>query len=181
MLIALIVLVLIAVYALTTYNSFITLRNKCEEAFSTMDIFLKKRYDLIPNLVETVKGYAKHESETLEIVVQARNMAVKANDASSKIEAEKTLQSSLGRLFALGESYPELKANTNFVDLQNQLKDMESEIADARRYYNGVVKTYNIKCETIPSNIIANLCHFEKQPLFEITDQTQRENVKVSF
>lgn len=173
--------VVILVWGVSTYNRFITLRNRCEEAFSTMDVYLKKRYDLIPNLVETVKGYATHESDTLEKIVQARNLAVGAKSHSDKLASEKEVQGLLGNVFAIAESYPELKANTNFVDLQNQLQRMEEEIAQARKYYNGVVRTFNILCESIPSNLIANICHFEKQPLYMIEEDSHRDNVKVSF
>lgn len=175
------IVVLVVIWGVMTYNRFIGLRNRCEEAFSTMDVYLKKRYDLIPNLVETVKGYAKHEEETLNKVVQARNLAVGAKTHSEKIASEKEVQSLLGNVFAIAESYPDLKANTNFVDLQKQLQRMEEEIAQSRKYYNGVVRTYNILCESIPSNIIANMGHFETQPLYMIEEDSQRENVKVSF
>lgn len=177
----LIIVVVLVVWGVATYNSFISWKNKVEEAFSTMDVYLKKRYDLIPNLVETVKGYAAHESETLEAVIQARNTAVNAATTAEKVEAENGLSGVLSRFFALSENYPDLKANTNFMNLQNQLKEMESEIANSRKYYNGVVKEYNTKCESVPSNIIASICNFKKQPMFEVTDEAQRENVKVSF
>lgn len=179
--IVVIILVLIVIWFVMTYNGFVSLRNKAEEAFSTMDVYLVKRYDLIPNLVETVKGYAKHESETLEQVIRARNAAAGATTVQAKMEGEQQLAGTLGRLFALSESYPELKANTNFLDLQSQLKAMEGEIANSRKYYNGVVKQFNTKCETIPSNFVANLCGFERQPLFVVDDEAQRDNVKVQF
>lgn len=175
------IVALILVWYVVTYNGFVSLNVKCDEAYSTMDIYLKKRYDLIPNLVETVKGYAKHESQTLENVVAARKMAVNANTPEEKAAAEGTLSGALSRLLAVSESYPELKANSNFLDLQNQLKTMESEIANSRKYYNGVVKSYNIKCQSIPSSIVASLAHFQVRPLFEITNEAERENVKVQF
>jgi len=173
--------VVAGIWVFSTYNGFISLRNKCDEAFSTMDVYLTKRYDLIPNLVETVKGYATHEKETLEQVVKARNSAVNAKSVEDKLAAEQNLNSTLGRLFALGESYPDLKANTNFLDLQAQLQNMESEIANARKYYNGVIKAFNTKCEVVPSNIIAGIFGFVRKPLFEVNDASQRENVKVKF
>ena len=173
--------VIVGFWVFSTYNGFISLRNKCDEAFSTMDLYLTKRYDLIPNLVETVKGYATHEKETLEQVVNARNSAVNAKSVEDKLAAEQTLNSTLGRLFALGESYPDLKANTNFLDLQSQLQNMESEIANARKYYNGVIKAFNTKCEVVPNNIIAGIFGFTRKPLFEVNDASQRENVKVKF
>lgn len=137
--------VVIALYAVGGYNSLVSLRNQVEEAFSTMDVYLTKRYDLIPNLVETVKGYAKHEKETLEAVISARNKAVNATTMEGKIEAENAMSGVIGRLFALAESYPDLKANTNFLDLQNQLKSIEDDIANARKYFNGVTRQYNTK------------------------------------
>ena len=173
--------VVVGIWVFSTYNGFISLRNKCDGAFSTMDVYLTKRYDLIPNLVETVKGYATHEKETLEQVVNARNSAVNAKSVEDKLAAEQTLNSTLGRLFALGESYPDLKANTNFLDLQSQLQNMESEIANARKYYNGVIKAFNTKCEVVPNNIIAGIFGFTRKPLFEVNDASQRENVKVKF
>ena len=179
--ILLILVALVLVWYVTTYNSFVSLNVKCEEAYSTMDIYLKKRYDLIPNLVETVKGYAKHESETLESVVAARGAAVSAKTPEAKAAAEGTLNNALSRLMVISESYPELKANANFVDLQKQLQQMESEIANSRKYYNGVVKTYNIKCQSIPSNLVASIAHFTVKPLFEITNEVERANVKVQF
>ena len=175
------VFVVIVLWAIMTYNGLISLKNRVEEAFSTMDVYLVKRYDLIPNLVETVKGYAKHESETLEGVIAARNSAMSATTVQGKLEGENALAGTLSKLFALSEAYPDLKANTNFTDLQRQLQTMEGEIANARKYYNGVVKQYNTKCETIPSNFIANIGGFEKQPLFVVSDEVQRDNVKVQF
>ncbi|MEA5018716.1 MAG: LemA family protein [Erysipelotrichaceae bacterium] len=177
----LLVVVVVAFWVFSTYNGFISLKNKCEEAFSTMDVYLTKRYDMIPNLVETVKGYASHERETLENVIMARNMAVNAKTVEDKIAAEQGLAGTLGRLFALGEAYPDLKANANFLDLQSQLQLMEAEIANSRKYYNGVVKMFNIKTEQFPSNIIANMFGFARRPLFEVTEAAQRENVKVQF
>lgn len=164
-----------------TYNGFIGLRNRVEEAFSTMDVYLKKRYDLIPNIVETVKGYASHERETLEAVINARSKAVNAQGVENKLQAEQGLTGALSKLMMLTENYPDLKANVNFMDLQEQLKTMEGEIANSRKYYNGVVKIFNTKVESIPSNIVAGICGFKRQPMFEITDETQRENVKVQF
>ena len=175
------VLVLLVIWFVATYNGFVSLRNRVDEAFSTMDVYLVKRYDLIPNLVETVKGYTKHESETLEKVIKARNDAVSATTPAETLESETELAGTLSRLFALKEAYPELKANTNFMNLQDQLNKMEGEIANARKYYNGVVKTFNTKCETIPSNIIAGICGFVKQPMFVVQDESQRDSVKVQF
>lgn len=179
------VVVLIALiilfWAIGTYNSFIRLRNLIEESFSTMDVYLKKRYDLIPNLVETVKGYAKHENETLTNVIAARNAAMTATDPEQKIKNENALTGTLKTLFALSEAYPDLKANSNFQSLMEELKNIESEIASSRKYYNGCVKEYNTKREVFPSSIIANWKKFEKKPLFEVDNAEERKNVKVQF
>lgn len=179
--IVLAVVVVIILWFIATYNGLVKLRTMVEEAFSTMDVYLKKRYDLIPNLVNTVKGYAKHESETLESVVQARSMAMNAGSGEERIKAEGELSQALGRLLAISEAYPDLKANQNFMSLQNDLRVMEQEIANSRKYYNGCVKSYNIKIQSIPSNIVASVGGFTLKPLFEVSDTAQRENVKVEF
>lgn len=179
--VVIVIAVVIGLWLITGYNGFIKGKNGVEEAFATMDVYLKKRYDLIPNLVETVKGYAKHESETLEKVVAARNMANSATTMEGKIEGEKNLTGTLKTLFAVAESYPDLKANSNFIDLQNQLKAIENDIANARKYYNAVVKNFNTRCEMFPSNIIAGLFHFERKPMFEVDAAEERQNVKVAF
>jgi LemA protein len=176
-----VVAVLLVAYAISTYNRFVSLGNKVDEAYSTMDVYLKKRYDLIPNIVETVKGYAKHESQTLENVIAARNKALTSATPAEKAEAEKEFSGTLSRLLALTEAYPELKANTNFMELQGQLTNMEGEIANARKYYNGVVKTFNTMVESFPSNILAGIFNFNTQPLFTVTSEAERENVKVQF
>ena len=174
------VVAVIAIAVAGAYNSLTKLKIKVDEAFSTMDVYFKKRYDLIPNLVETVKGYAKHERETLENVVNARNKAVSAQ-GGDKLESEGALSASLGRLFALSEAYPELKADTQFLNLQQQLQKIEEDIANARKYYNGAVRQYNEKCMTVPSNIVAGLFHFEQKPYFEVSNEAERENVQVKF
>jgi len=181
MLIGLIILVVLAIAAVVMYNGFIRLKNQCDEAFATMDVYLKKRYDLIPNLVETVKGYAAHEKETLQGVIEARNMAAGAATLEEKAAGEKALAGNLRGLFAIAENYPDLKANTNFLDLQNQLKVIEDDIANSRKYYNAVIKEFNTKCEVFPSNLIASIFHFEKKAMFEVDDAVERQNVKVSF
>ncbi len=181
MLIALGILILLVLIFVVLYNGFIRLKNDCDEAFATMDVYLKKRYDLIPNLVETVKGYAAHESQTLEKVVAARNAAQSAATPETKIAGENALQGTLKSLFAVAESYPDLKANENFQNLSNQLKAVEEDIANARKYYNAVVKQFNTKCEVFPSNLIASMFRFEKKPMFEVSAAEERENVKVSF
>ena len=175
------IIVLAVIWFISSYNGFVTLRNKTEEAFSAMDVSLKKRYDLIPNYVETVKGYAKHESETLEKVVNARNMAMTASTPEEKIKNDNLLTGSLRSLCAIAEGYPELKANTNFAELQRQLSDIEEEIAGARRYYNGVVNKFNTKTEVFPGNLIAGIFGFRRKPLYEVRDIQERENVKISF
>lgn len=176
-----VIVVLIIIWMITTYNKFIKLQNKVEEGFSTMDVYLKKRYDLIPNLVESIKGYAKHESETLTKVISARNMAVQAQTLDEKIQGEKNFQSMLGPLYAISEQYPDLKADQNFMDLQNQLEMMEGEIANARKYYNAVCVKFNNLVEMFPSNLLAGIFHFAKKPLYEVQDASERENVKVQF
>lgn len=176
-----VVIIVLVLWLISAYNGFITLRNKTEEAFSAMDVSLKKRYDLIPNYVETVKGYAKHESETLEKVIAARNSAMGASSAEERIENENVLSGALRSLFAVAENYPDLKANQNFLQLQDQLQRLEEEIAGSRRYYNGVVNKYNTKTEMFPGNIIANIFGFKRKPLYEVTSAEERENVKVTF
>ena len=180
------VLVVIAVIAIVAwyincYNTFIRLKNNYEEAFSTMDVQMQKRYDLIPNLVETLKGYAKHEKETLSAVIEARNLAKSAVGVEDKAKAEAAFSGSIRNLFAIAENYPELKANTNFIDLQNQLKIVETEIASSRKYYNACVKAFNVKVEMFPSNLVARAKNFVKAPLFEIEDKEARKAVKVQF
>ncbi len=164
------------------YNGLVRKRNEVEEGFATMDVYLQKRYDLIPNLVNTVKGFAKHESETLEKVIQARNMAMQSKPGSAEqANAENVLTGTLKSLFALTENYPTLQANTNFMDLQNQLKVLEQDIASSRKYYNAVVKEYNTKIQVFPTNLLASMFKFEKKPMFEIEDKEQRKNPKVEF
>lgn len=163
------------------YNKLLRLKNLVEESWSTIDVQLKKRYDLIPNLVETVKGYAQHESGTLEAVVKARNAAIGAATPDEKMEAENALTGTLKSLFMLQESYPQLKANENFLDLQSQLKGIEDEISSARKYYNGVVREFNTSLVVFPSNIVARKMRLEKQKYFELDSQEERKNVKVQF
>ena len=182
------VLVLLAVglgvWWINVRNDFVRLKNKVEEGMATIDVYLKKRYDLIPNLVETVKGFAKHESETLEKVIQARNIAVGAKTTEEKAAAANNLTSSLRTFFnVVSESYPQLQANTNFLDLQNQLKNIEEELESARRYYNGVVKTFNTNLELFPNNIVGKRMGegYSKRDYFELDSAEERKNVKVSF
>ncbi len=173
--------VIIIVWVISVYNSLIKLRNNADEGYSTMDVYMKKRYDLIPNLVETVKGYATHEEKTLEGVMQARYACMSANDPEERVKSENMLAGTLKSLFAVTENYPELKANQNFIDLQNSLKTLEEEIANARKYYNGCVKILNNKIEMFPSNLVARHYKFEKKVLFEITNQEEKTAPKVKF
>lgn len=179
--VVLVVLVIaIVAWYISTYNRLQTLKNLVEEGWSTIDVQLKKRYDLIPNLVETVKGYAKHESGTLEAVIKARSVAMGAK-GDEKIAAENALSHTLKSLFKLQEAYPQLKANSNFMDLQNQLSHIETEIASARRYYNGTVKELNTKIDMFFSGIVARRMRLEKRKYFELDSEEERKNVKVQF
>lgn len=171
----------VAIWFVATYNKFVRLRNDVDEAFSTMDVYLKKRYDLIPNLVETVKGYAKHEKEVLENVMKARYNAMNSSNANDKVRSENMLSSTLKSLFKVTENYPDLKADKNFTQLMNELSHVEDEIVNARKYYNGTVKIYNTKIDVFPSSIIARTFKFEKRNLFEVEAPEERKNVKVQF
>ena len=175
------IVILVGLWILVTYNSLVKLKNNAEEGYSTMDVYLKKRYDLIPNLVNTVKGYAKHEKETLDAVILARNSAMGASNVKDKVKQENALTSTLKNLFALSENYPELKANANFMSLQEQLQSVEQDIANARKYYNSVVNMLNIKIEMFPSNLIAKWFKFSKRDMFEVSNAVEKENVKVEF
>ena len=162
--------VIFGVWVWVQYNAFVRLRNNVDESYSTMDVYMKKRYALIPNLVETVKGYAKHEEATLEGVMQARYSCMNASTTAERAESENVLTNTLKSLFAVTENYPQLQANQNFLDLQQTLKTLEEEISVSRKYYNGCVKTYNIKRESFPTNMIAKWFKFEKRDLFEIAE-----------
>ena len=180
-LIFIIIGIILVLYAVTGYNSFIKMRNRIDEAFATMDVYLKKRWDLVPNLVNTVKGYAEHEKSTLEMVTGMRRQAYESMSQEEKIAANKELGAGLGRLIATAEAYPELKADQQFLQLSRQLNDIENDIANSRKYYNATVRELNTKVETFPSNIIANLFHFTKRPMFEVESAAERENVQVEF
>lgn len=173
--------IIIAAWAIGARNGFVKLKNTAEEAFATIDVYLKKRYDLIPNLVETVKGYAKHESETLQNVIAARNKAVDATTTAEKIEANANLSNAIKSINIVAEQYPELKANANFLDLSSQLKSIEGDLVNARKYYNGTVKQLNTEKDLFPKSIVANMMHIEKMPYFELDSQEERKNVKVQF
>lgn len=175
------ILLLIVLWFVAMYNGLVRLRLKTDEAFSTMDVYLKKRFDLIPNLVEVVKGYAKHEKETFENITKARAAVGGATSDEEKIKAEGELSGAISRLLMVTENYPELKANTNFSELQGSLKEIEQEIASSRKYYNGVCGAYNAKTLSIPTNIVASMFGFKQKPFFEVSDVMERENVKVQF
>lgn len=173
------IIIVLVMFVILTYNSLVESRNMVKEAFATMDVYLKKRWDLIPNLVETVKGYSKHESETLEKVIEARGNYTQMS-RQEKVDSDNIIKGEVAKLIALSESYPDLKANQNFVDLSNQLVKLEDDIENSRKYYNGTVKNYNLKVLTIPTNIIASMFGFKEEKMFEAVD-AERENVKVSF
>lgn len=181
LIIVLAVVAVIAMAVIGVYNGLIQLKNKVDEAWSDIDTQLKRRYDLIPNMVEVVKGYAKHESKTLEAVTQARNMAMSAKTPEERIQAENALSGTLKTLFAVAENYPDLKANQNFMDLQGTLKEVEDKLQLSRRYYNATVRDFNTKVEIFPNNIVAGIFHFTRRQFFEIENQEERNNVKVSF
>ena len=180
LIVILVVVALLLVWFIGVYNALVSLRNKVRNQFSQIDIQLKKRFDLIPNLVETVKGYAKHESETLEKVMPARNSYASAKTDSEKVESANELTKQVTRLFAIAEAYPDLKANTNFLNLQDQLKEIEDKISYARQFYNDSVMLYNNKIQMFPSNLVAGICGFKSETYFEAGEQ-ERENVKVEF
>lgn len=173
--------ILAGAYVLAFYNGTIKLRNAIEEAFATMDVYLKKRYDMIPNLVETVKGYATHEQETLQALTEARTRSMQATTPEERFEQEGGLQSALKSLFAVAENYPDLKANQNFLALQSELSSMEGEIANSRKYYNAVVKQFNTRIQVFPGNVFAGMFGFFKQAMFEVGAEEERQNVAVRF
>lgn len=174
------IIVIILLWFVMTYNSLVGLRNRVKDQWAQIDVQLKRRADLIPNLVETVKGYAKHEKSTFEEVVKARNAINNASTKEEEMKANGELSQVVSRLFALAESYPELKANQNFIGLQNDLTEAEDKISLMRQFYNDTVLSYNNKVQTIPSNIVANLCHFKEETFFKV-DEKDREVPKVSF
>lgn len=175
------IVVIIVVWLISVYNRLVTLRTRSEEAWSDIDVQLKRRYDLIPNLVETVKGYAKHEKELFENVTKARAAAMGAKSLDDKAKSENALTDTLKSLFAVAENYPELKASDNFAKLQDELTDTENKLEAARRFYNANVRDLNISIQSFPSNVIANTFKFEKKQLFETTTEAEREPVAVKF
>jgi LemA protein len=168
------ILVVIALLFIGSYNSLVGLRQRCRQAFGDIDVQLKQRHDLIPNLVETVKGYASHERGTLEAVVQARNAAVNAQGPAAQAQAEAALSGTLGRLFALSEAYPDLKANQNFLDLQTQLTSIEDKIAAARRFFNNAAAEYNASREAFPAMLFANSMGFLPQDFFNLEESERK-------
>lgn len=171
---------IILFFVIATYNRLILLRNRAKEAWSDIDVQLKRRYNLIPNLINTVKGYATHEKELLENVTKARTAAMGAGTMKEKVEAENALSSTLKSLFAVTENYPDLKASTNFLELQRELRDTEDKIQASRRFYNTNVRDFNTKLETFPTNTIASLFNFKKREFFEATE-SDKELPKVNF
>ncbi len=184
LIIVLVVLAVVAVWVMLAYNGLIRLRNRTKEAWSDIDVQLKRRYNLIPNLVSAVKGYAAHEKKVFNDVTNARANALKAEEAGDvkeTAEAEKGLAGALKTLFAVAENYPDLKANQNFLDLQRQLTDTEDKIQAARRFYNGNVRDFNTKQEVFPTNLIASMLGFKKADFFEIGSEEEKETPKVEF
>lgn len=174
-------LVILLAWFIAGYNGLVRLRNEVRNAWSQIDVQLKRRHDLVPNLVETVKGYASHERETLDAVIQARSQAVSANGVGQQAAAESQLNGALGRLMLLVESYPDLKANTNFLSLQEELTSTENKISFARQFYNDQVMQYNTRVESIPTNIIAGFCNFAQEEFFELEDPAERDVPQVKF
>ena len=179
--IILVVLVLLALFGIGMYNGLVRLKVQCDNAWADIDVQLKRRYDLIPNLVETVKGYAGHEKGTLEAVINARNRAMSATGPADKAQAENMLSGALKSLFALSEAYPQLRAIESFTSLQNSLTQIEDTVQNARRYYNAVVRDLNTKILQFPTNIFAGILGFKEREFFEVTSATEREAPKVSF
>ena len=174
------VVAIIVLFVINTYNTLVGLRNKVKDQWAQIDVQLKRRFDLIQKLVETVKGYAKHESDTLEAVVKARNTYLSASTPEAQMKADGELTQAITKLFALSEAYPELKANENFKQLQSELTSTEDKISYARQFYNDIVMKYNNKIEMFPSNIVAGMFNFKTQAFFEVNEE-ERQNVKVQF
>ncbi len=172
---------LVIVFVIALYNGLVHKRIRCQEAWSQIDVQLKRRYDLIPNLVETVKGYAAHEKETLERVIQARNQAISAGSVKEQAGAENMLTGALRQLFALSESYPDLKANENFAQLQEELTSTENRISFSRQHYNDSTAVYNTARQTFPSNMVAGMFNFKERDFFELEEPAAREVPKVEF
>lgn len=179
--IIIIFIVLLIVYSIITYNSIIKLNNNVKEAFSTMDVYLKKRWDLIPNIIETIKGYAKHETETLNNITKLRNSGYNILSNEEKIKKMTVLNKEINKFMLLAENYPELKASDNFKDLNKNLSTIEDEIASSRKYYNATVRLFNNKIETFPNNIFANILGYKSKTFFELSNIEEKENIKIEF
>jgi len=179
--IILIIITLVIIVFIAIYNALVRRRTQTEEAWSDIEVQMKRRYDLIPNVVETVKGYAAHEKSVLENVTNARTRAMGAKHSDERLQAENALSSTLKTLFAVAENYPDLKANVNFLDLQRELADTENKLQSSRRFYNSVVRDYNIMLQTFPSAFVASLFGFAKKDFFGLEDNVAREPIKVSF
>lgn len=180
--VAVVVVIVLAIFFISTYNSLVQLRQRVQNSWSQVDVQLKRRYDLIPNLINTVKGYADYEREVLEKVTQARNMAISAGTIAEHTKAENMLSGALKSLFAVAEAYPDLKANGNFMKLQNELSDTESKIAFSRQFYNDTVQKFNTKIELFPSNLVAGMMGFEIVEYFTLQGEAEaRENIQVKF
>ncbi len=174
------IVLLILIYFGATYNSFVRLNNAVKEAFATMDVYLKKRWDLIPNIVETVREYVKYEKSTLEEIVELRNSAYDNMSADEKVDVNNKLSQGINKLMAIAEAYPDLKANDNFKDLTQQLTKIEDDVANSRKYYNGAVRVFNNKVQVFPSNIIAGMLGFKEQKMFE-ANENERESIQIKL
>lgn len=181
LIIVLVIVAFVVLYGVSVYNKLVRFRTLVDEAWSGINVQLKKRHDLIPNLMETVRGYATHERETFESVTRARTVAIQAQDVKSQEIAETQLSGALMRLMAVSERYPELKANQNFMQLQEQLGTIESEIEKSRRYYNGAVRQKNIAIDTFPSNLVANMFNFKKSLFFELENEAEKAVPQIKF
>ncbi|MDO4167904.1 MAG: LemA family protein [Eubacteriales bacterium] len=176
-----VVVVLLVVFVVSGYNKLVRGKITIDEAFATMDVYLKKRFDLIPNLVETVKGYAKHEEGTLAEMVQLRSQNYNSMTEEEKLASGAAISQMVPKIMALAEAYPDLKANQNFLDLSKQLSQIEDDIANARKYYNGAVKQYNYSVQMFPNSLIAGIFHFETKKMYEVENDAERQNVQVKF
>lgn len=176
-----IIIVIVGIWLLFTFNSLVRRRNQVAESWSDIDVQLKRRHSLIPNVVETVKGYASHERTTFDSVTQARAQAISATTPQAQAQAENALTASLRSLFAVAENYPELKANQNFLELQRELADTENKIQASRRFYNGTVRDYNTAIQTVPTNIVASLFNFKARDFFELDNEAERATPEVHF
>ena len=181
MIILLLLIVTIAALLIFIYNGFVSKRNQADEAFSSIDVILKKRFDLIPNLVETVKEYAGHEKETLESVVNLRSQGLNAQSADEKMQLDKNLSQAVNKILVLSENYPDLKANQNFMALQSELSEIETDIEHSKRYYNGTVRDYNTAIESFPGNLMAASYGYYKKEFLELANVVERETPKVQF